>query len=264
MHSGYDTIDVQIDPHGVARLTLDRPAKHNALSAGMIAELTQVADRLGSDPDVRVVVLTGAGDSFCAGGDLGWMQDQMGMDAATRNAEARKLATMLEALNSLPKPLIGAVQGNAFGGGVGLACICDVTIGVVSARFGLTETRLGLIPATIAPYVLARMGEGNARQVFMSARVFDAHEASSLRILSRAVDAADLTAAVETEVSAYLACAPGAVAAAKTMALGLGRPMSQQAAVDLSIDALASRWEDPESHEGIAAFFEKRKPDWSR
>ncbi|MFK7765100.1 MAG: crotonase/enoyl-CoA hydratase family protein [Roseobacter sp.] len=264
MHSGYDTIDVQVDPRGVATLTLDRPAKHNALSASMIAELTRVADQLASDPDVRVVVLTGAGASFCAGGDLGWMRDQMGMDAATRNAQALTLATMLEALNVLPKPLIGVVHGNAFGGGVGLACICDVVIGVETARFGLTETRLGLIPATIAPYVLARMGQGNARQVFMSARIFDAKEASSLGILSRVVASADLSTAVETEISAYLACAPGAVAAAKAMALTLGRPMSQQAAVDLSIDALASRWEDPESHEGIAAFFEKRKPNWAR
>ena len=118
----FETVSITTDVRGVARLTLNRPDKHNALSAQMIAELTQAAADLGADAGVRVVVLEGAGKSFCAGGDLGWMRDQMGMDAATRSAEARKLARMLEALDSLPKPLIGAVQGNAFGGGVGMAC----------------------------------------------------------------------------------------------------------------------------------------------
>ncbi len=260
----FDTIDLHVDPRGIARLTLARPQKHNALSAIMIRELTEAAARLASDPAVRVVVLTGAGRTFCAGGDLGWMRDQMGMDAATRTAEARKLATMLGELNALPKPLIGAVQGNAFGGGVGLACVCDVAIGVSSARFGLTETRLGLVPATIGPYVLARMGEGRARQVFMSSRIFDAQEALRLGILSRVVEADNLEKATEAEIEPYFECAPGAVAEAKALARRLAQPVSPQSAVDLSIDALASRWEDPESLEGIRAFFEKRSPIWKK
>ncbi len=257
----FETVSITTDARGVARLTLNRPDKHNALSAQMIAELTQAAADLGADAGVRVVVLEGAGKSFCAGGDLGWMRDQMGMDAATRSAEARKLARMLEALDSLPKPLIGAVQGNAFGGGIGMACVCDVAIGVETARFGLTETKLGLIPATIGPYVLARMGEGRARRVFMSARLFDADEAVTLGILARSVPAEALAAAVEAEVAPYLACAPGAVAAAKKLARDLGSGVDA-ATVELSIAALAARWESEEAAEGIDAFFEKRKPGW--
>lgn len=257
----YQTIRVETDSRGVATLTLNRPEKHNAMSAAMLEELTGAAAALGREDAVRVVVLTGAGKSFCAGGDLDWMRDQMAMDAGTRNREVRKLATMLGALNSLPKPLIGAVQGNAFGGGVGMACVCDATIGVGHAKLGLTETRLGLIPATIGPYVVARMGEGRARRVFMSARLFGAAEAVDLGILSQAVAQEDLAAAVEAEVAPYLSCAPGAVAAAKRLARELGGRIDDTV-VDHTIEALAARWEDPEAAEGIAAFFEKRKANW--
>jgi methylglutaconyl-CoA hydratase len=167
-----ETIEITVDERGVARLTLNRPDKHNAMNAAMIAELTEAAGRLGRDPAVRVVVLTGAGASFSAGGDLGWMRAQMEADAATRAREARRLAEMLGALDAMPKPLIGRVQGQAFGGGVGLISVCDVAIGVESAKLGLTEVRLGLIPATIGPYVIARMGAARARAVFFSGRVF--------------------------------------------------------------------------------------------
>lgn len=257
----YQTISVTSDQRGVATLTLNRPDKHNAMSAQMLEELTDAAQTLGADAAVRVVVLTGAGRSFCAGGDLAWMREQLTMDAATRAREARKLARMLGALNTMPKPLIGAVQGNAFGGGIGLACVCDLAIGVDQARFGLTETRLGLIPATIGPYVLARMGEGRARRVFMSGRLFTAAEAVDLGILSHSLPADALAAAVEAEVTPYLHCAPGAVAAAKRFARALG-PVIDEAAIDASIAALAERWDDAEAAEGIAAFFDKRKADW--
>ena len=257
----YETIRLDVDARGVATLTLARPDKHNAMSAQMLEELTAAATALSGDDTVRVVVLTGAGKSFCAGGDLGWMREQMQMDATTRSAEARKLAEMLGALNTLPKPLIGAVQGNAFGGGVGMACVCDVAIGVETAKLGLTETRLGLIPATIGPYVLARMGEGRARRVFMSARLFSAQEAVELGILAKVVAADDLAEAVEAEVLPYLSCAPGAVAAAKALARRLG-PRIDDPVIDDTIAALAARWEDREAAEGIGAFFDKRKADW--
>ena len=257
----YETILIKTDDRGVATLTLNRPEKHNAMSAQMLEELTAAAAALGADDAVRVVVLTGAGASFCAGGDLGWMRAQMEMDPQTRNAEARKLATMLGALNSLPKPLIGRVQGNAFGGGVGMASVCDVAIGVDTLKMGLTETRLGLIPATIGPYVLARMGEGRARRVFMSARLFGAAEAVELGLLAKAVPADDLDAAVEAEVLPYMNCAPGAVAAAKKLARDLG-PRIDDAVVDHTIEALAARWDTEEAAEGIEAFFDKRKAAW--
>ena len=141
----FETIRIETDARGVATLTLNRPDKHNAMSGLMLAELTAAAARLGADPAVRIVVMTGAGKSFCAGGDLEWMKAQRDAEPAARGAEARKLAEMLQALNSLPKPLIGAVQGNAFGGGVGMASVCDVAIGVDHLKMGFTETRLGLI-----------------------------------------------------------------------------------------------------------------------
>lgn len=258
----FKTLTLETDARGVATLTLDRPEKHNAMSAQMLADLTEAAAQLGRDDTVRVVILTGAGRSFCAGGDLEWMRAQRDMDAQTRSAEAGKLATMLGALNTMPKPLIGRVQGNAFGGGVGMASVCDVAIGAEGIKMGFTETRLGIIPATIGPYVLARMGEGRARRVFMSARLFDAGEAVDLGLLARVVPPDELDAAIEAEVLPYLSCAPGAVAAAKQLARDLG-PRIDTEAVALTIKALSDRWETDEAAEGIGAFFDKRKPSWA-
>jgi methylglutaconyl-CoA hydratase len=260
--TSYETLNVEIEDRGVAWLRLNRPEKRNALSACMIAELTEAAAQLGADPKVRVVVLAAQGDSFCAGGDLGWMRDQMAADDATRAVEARKLAVMLKVLDRLPKPLIGRVQGQAYGGGLGLMATCDVAIGVMGARFGLTETRLGLTPATIAPYILARMGAAMTRRVFASSRIFDAQEAVTLGLLARCVPLTALDAAIEAEIIPYLSCAPGAVADAKALIHALS-PRPDAAEIDLCVAALVSRWDSAESAEGIAAFFEKRKPDWS-
>ena len=259
----YDTLTLETDARGVARLTLNRPEKHNAMNSAMLGDLTHAAQALAADDAVRVVVLTGAGASFCAGGDLAWMQAQMAANAAGRAAEAGKLAHALGLLNALPKPLIGCVQGQAFGGGLGLMAVCDVAIGAKGATFGFTEARLGLIPATIGPYVLARMGEAMARRVFMSARIFDAEEAVRLGLLARAVAPVDLDAAVEAEVKPYLACAPGAVAASKALAQRLGGTITEDA-VAHSITQLVARWEGDEAAEGIEAFFARRKPAWAR
>lgn len=253
------TIDVTTDARGVAVLSLERADKHNAMSAQMISELTQAAALLAGDQAVRVVVLRAAGKTFCAGGDLAWMREQMAADPETRFREARKLAEMLQALNTLPKPLIGAVHGNAFGGGLGLISICDMAIGVDDLKMGLTETRLGLIPATISPYVIARMGEAHARRVFMSARLFDAQEAVALGLLARVVPAADLDAAIEAEVEPYLSCAPGAVMAAKALVRDLG-PRIDAATIDHTINALVSVWETEEAVERVSAFLNKRAP----
>jgi methylglutaconyl-CoA hydratase len=256
------TLDLEVDGRGVAWLRLNRPEKHNAMDAAMIGELTEAAGRLGRDPAVRVVVLTGVGRSFCAGGDLGWMRAQMSADAATRAREARALAEMLGALDTMPKPLIGRVQGQAFGGGVGLMSVCDVAIGVEGAKVGLTEVRLGLIPATIGPYVVARMGAAPARRVFFSGRVFDAAEAVDLGLLARAVPKDALDAAVEAEIAPYLAAAPGAVGAGKRLVADLAAPVDA-AQIAMTIEALVTRWESAESAEGIAAFFDKRAPSWT-
>jgi len=257
----YETISVEVDARGVATLTMTRVEKHNALNAQMMDELTDAALNLGADAAVRVVILASEGKSFCAGGDLEWMRAQFDATPEIKEREARRLADMLWTLNFMPKPLIGRLQGNAFGGGVGMASVCDVAVGVDRLKMGLTETRLGLIPATIGPYVLARMGEAMARRVFMSARLFDATEAATLGLLAKCVPADDLDASVEAEVAPYLNCAPGAVAEGKALAQSLGGTVTREA-VAASVAALARRWESPESAEGIGAFFEKRKAAW--
>ncbi|MCK0120881.1 crotonase/enoyl-CoA hydratase family protein [Loktanella sp. F6476L] len=257
-----DHVKLAVDARGVATVSLARSEKRNALSAQMMDELTQMAAQLDADDAVRVVVLAAEGGVFCAGGDLGWMRAQMEADDAARTVEARRIAGMLQALNSMTKPLIGRVHADAFGGGVGICCVCDVVVASEAATFGLTETKLGLIPATIGPYVMARMGEGRARQVFMSSRRFDAHEAKDLGIVSRVVANADLDAAIAREVDPYLACAPGAVAAAKAYARSYGSKIDA-ATMDRSIAALLAQWASDEAQEGIAAFFEKRKPRWA-
>ncbi|RWO60780.1 MAG: crotonase/enoyl-CoA hydratase family protein [Mesorhizobium sp.] len=257
----FDAIRVTTDEIGVATLTLGRPDKHNAMSGQMIAELTAAAELLANDDKVRAVVLTGEGDSFCAGADLAWMRAQASAARDERIAEARKLALALRALNELPKPLIGRINGPAFGGGLGLMSVCDVAIAVDTAKFGFTEVRLGLIPATISPYVLARMGEGRARRVFMSARIFDANEARELGLLSNAVSPADLGAAVEAEVRPYRSASPQAVAAAKALARQLG-PAIDDAVIGETVAMLADTWETTDAAEGIAAFFDRRRPRW--
>jgi len=257
-----ETLNLDRDGRGILTVTLNLTAKKNALSAQMIADLTQLAEGAAKDAANRVMLLRGAGDVFCAGGDLGWMKQQIEADRDGRMAEARKLAHMLRALNEMPLPLIGALHGGAFGGGVGLACVCDVAIAETGTKFGLTETRLGLIPATISPYVIARMGEGKARRVFMSARVFSAQEAKDLDIISDHAVAHDMEALIEAEIAPYLSVAPNAVAASKALARSLG-PRIDDAVIEDTIKRLADTWEGEEAREGIDAFLNKRKPRWA-
>ncbi|MCX8509407.1 MAG: crotonase/enoyl-CoA hydratase family protein [Rhodobacteraceae bacterium] len=258
----FDTITIDRDGRGIARLTLNRPDKHNMLSGQMIEELTRAAQILGEDPAVRVVLLAAEGPSFCAGGDLGWRKAQIGADAATRRAAATALAMMLRALDLMPKPLIGRVQGAAYGGGVGLMSVCDLTVGVSGTQFGLTETRLGLIPATIGPYVIARIGAAAARRHMLGARLFAAEEALRIGLLSHLVAPGDLEAAVLAEAESFLLCAPGAVADAKAL-IRESAPAPDAALIDKTVGLLAKRWDSAESTEGIAAFFDRRKPDWA-
>lgn len=257
----FETLEVTLDARGVAQVALNLPDKRNALSARMIEDLTEVATTLGQG-GARVIVLSGQGKVFCAGGDLGWMQAQIAADRATRMAAARKLAEMLRALNEMPVPLIGRLHSAAFGGGVGLACVCDVAVAEAGTQFGLTETRLGLLPATIAPYVIARIGEGMARRVFMSARVFSATEAERLGLVARVVPEAELDAAIEAEIEPYLMAAPAAVGRAKALARALG-PQIDATVIEDTIRRLADTWETDEAAEGIAAFLAKRAPVWT-
>lgn len=257
----YETLSVRLDENHVGHVVLNRPEKRNAMSGQMIAELTHLANSLGSRPETRAIVLSGNGDYFCAGGDLAWMHEQVKGDRTIRVREASKLAHMLGALNNMPTPLIGKLHGGAFGGGVGLACVCDVAIAQIGTKFGFTETRLGLIPATIGPYVIARMGEGNARRVFMSARLFDADEACKLGVIADAVSEDNLDDAIQAEIQPYLSVAPRAVGAAKALARRLGLRIDK-AVTEETIQRLADIWEGDEAREGIDAFLTKRRAKW--
>ena len=255
-------ISLKVDERGVADLRLNNPARKNALNARMMDELTWFAREAPARGDIRAVVLSGEGGTFCAGGDLTWMKAQIAADKAGRRHEAQRIANMLRAVNEMPLPLIGRIEGAALGGGVGMACICDVAVAAEGTRFGLTETRLGLVPATISPYVIARMGEGRARRIFMSARVFEAEEARDLGIVARVVPPDALDAAIEAEVAPYLSLPGGAVARAKALARFLG-PKIDDEVIAATIDRLAEAWDSDEAQEGIAAFLEKRNPAWA-
>lgn len=257
----YQTISLDVDERQVATITLNRADKHNALNAQMISELTDVAVWLASEQKVRAVILASTGKSFCAGGDLEWMQQQADKDRAGKMLESKALAHMLEQLNTLPKPLIGRIQGPAYGGGIGLMSVCDISIAVEGTKFGLTETRLGLIPATIGPFVMRRIGEGFARQVFFTGRFFETDFALRSGLVSHVCKAEELDDAVEAEITAILSCAPGAVADAKALCLTLEQiPLNKVS--DHTASALADRWETEEAKLGIAAFFQRKAPPW--
>tara|TARA_B100000768_G_scaffold181752_1_gene206185 strand:- start:2938 stop:3714 length:777 start_codon:yes stop_codon:yes gene_type:complete len=253
----FKTISFKIDKRGVGTLMLNRPEKHNALSSTMINELAEVTEIINNEKALRVVVLRGEGPSFCAGADLKWMQEQMEASADQRGREAKKLANMLGGLNLLLKPLIGLIHGNVFGGGVGLACVCDVVVAIDDSKFGFTETRLGLIPATIGPYVIRRMTEAKARTVFMSSRIFGANEAKDFNIVNRITKDETKEKSLELEVLPYLDCDSAAVEKAKELALRLsGVPSKEE--IDYSVSMLVRQWESEGAKKGIKAFFEKK------
>jgi methylglutaconyl-CoA hydratase len=257
----FETLTLEMGPRGAAYLTLNRPARHNALNAALIADLTRAAADLAADEAVRVVVLSGAGESFCAGGDIGWFRDTLALDRAGRVAQSAALGHMLAALAQLPKPLIGRIQGPAYGGGVGMIAVCDIAIGAEEARFGLTEVRLGLIPANIAPHVIARIGAARARATMLSGAMFDANHAERIGLLDRVVPLADLDAAVAQAVVSHLDAAPGAVAATKKLI----RDVAGTAATDhvaLTSERLADAWDSPEGKTGIDAFLSRQTPPW--
>ncbi len=258
----FETIKFEIDDRDVAKLILNRPEKHNALSAQMIQELTDIAHVIAKNKEIRVVVLSGEGHTFCAGGDINWMKQQLNATREQRISESKKLALMLKVLNELPKPLIGSINGSAYGGGVGIMCVCDFAVAVESAKFGLTETKLGLIPATIGPYVIAKIGEGKARQIFMSSRIFRSKEAFELGICSKVVSGEEvLEQEIENEVQSYLKVSTSAVAKAKTFVRSLGQEINNEQ-IENSIIQLADVWDSDDAREGISAFLERRNPPW--
>ena len=260
--SSFEMVDVSVDPRGVARLTLNRPESKNAMSGALMHDLRAASRALVADTAVRAIVLTGAGEVFSAGGDLKGMQQQAANTREGRIADATEFAQTLGELNRLPKPLIGRINGSAFGGGLGLISICDIAIGLVDSTFRLSEVTLGLIPATISPFVVAKIGVPNSRRIMLNGYKLDGRAAAQIGLLDAVVDTVEeLDKAVEREAVAALQCAPGAVANAKRLVEYVSTH-GEKDNLTYTVAALADAWESAELREGIEAFFQKRKPKW--
>lgn len=261
MNTGFETLGLDLDERGVATLTLNRPDKHNALNDVLIRELREVAERIDRDEDIRVVVLTGAGKSFCAGGDINWFAANIELTRAERVAQSGELAAMLNELDQLPRPLIGCINGSAYGGGVGMVSICDIAVAADHARFGLTEVRLGLIPANISPYVVARIGVRNSRATMLSGELFGAGQAVAMGLLNEMVAAQNIDARIDQIVAEHLEAAPGAAAETKRLI----RYVSSHAMSENMIytaDRLADAWEAEEGQTGVRCFLGRSRPPW--
>ena len=261
MTTSYETILVETDARGVATVTLNRPDKHNALNADLIAELFDAVEDLASDDKVRIVILTGAGKSFCAGGDFNWFASNVEKSRAERVEQSATLAHLLRRLDTLQKPLIGRINGPAYGGGVGMISVCDYTIGAEGARYGLTEVKLGLLPANISPYVVARIGKVHARETMLSGALFDSARAERIGLLTEVVAADALDAAVERVVHDHLQAAPGAVADTKAL-IAYVASHDLETNMIYTADRLADAWETGEGIEGINSFLSKSVPSW--
>ena len=248
--------------NGRATLTLNRPDVHNAFDDVLIARLTGELQALDSNPDVRAVVLAAAGKSFSAGADLKWMQRMAGYSEAENLADAEALAELMKTLNGMTKPTIARVQGDAYGGGVGLIACCDIAVASESARFSLSEVKLGLIPAVISPYVIAAIGERQAGRYMLSAERFDAAEARRVGLIHEVTAPDALDAAVNGIVESLLANGPKAMAEAKALIRAVaGRPIEASLNADTAARIARIR-ASVEGREGVAAFLGKRKPDW--
>lgn len=246
----------------VATVTLNRPAVRNAFNEGMIGVLTETFAALGSDPSVRVIVLTGAGPVFCAGADLDWMQRMARFSETENHADALRMARMLQAVYACPKPVVARVQGDCYGGGVGLAAAADIVVAAEHAQFCLSEVKLGLIPATISPYVIRALGEQASRRYFLTAERFSAVEAQRLGFVHEMAQAEALDAAVAPLVAALAAAGPEAVGEAKRALREIaGQPIGDALAADTAA-RIAQRRASAEGQEGIRAFLEKRVPSW--
>ena len=249
---------------GVEYLTLNRPDVRNAFNEQVIAELTDWAARVTADAGadgVRVVVLAGAGKIFCAGADVAWMAKTVAYTEAENMNDAIAASRMFAALDALPVPLIGRVHGAAIGGGAGLCAVCDIVVAEEDAVFGFTEVKLGILPAVISPFALAKIGRSPARELFLTGSRFSAARAQDIGLVHAVVHPSQLDPTVSHYVQEILAAAPEAIAAAKALIARVwARPVDEAMAITAA--AIATRRVSPEGQEGLRAFLEKRKPSW--
>ncbi|MBA2676459.1 enoyl-CoA hydratase/isomerase family protein [Ramlibacter sp.] len=246
----------------LATVTLNRPEVRNAFNDEVIGELTAVFRQLGADPSVRCIVLAANGPSFCAGADLNWMKRMAGYTREENVADAGALAEMLRTLYACPKPTIARIQGDVYAGGMGLAAACDIAITVDTANFCLSETRLGLIPATIGPYVIRAMGERAAHRYFLTAERFDAAEALRIGFVHEVVAASVLNERVEGIAQALVNAGPEAVKASKRLVQDVGSRAITPELIRATVEGIADIRASAEGREGIQSFLNKRKPAW--
>lgn len=260
--SNFANIELETDNRGIATLWLNRPEKNNAFNSATISELILALDVVAADPAVRLLLLRGRGKHFCAGGDLGWMQEAATLDFNGNLADARNLAELLYNLYQLKKPTLAVVQGAAFGGAVGLVSCCDMAIGADNALFSLSEVRIGLMPATISPFVVKAMGERAARRYSLTAERFSGSQAAELGLLSAAYPPEALEAQLDSWISNLLLNSPQAMIACKALynevAAGELTPGLRRS----TESAIARIRVSAEGQEGLHAFLEKRKPSW--
>ena len=248
-------------PH-TAEVWLNRPEVRNAFNDGVIAELMQAFGELGADPHLRCITLAGRGKAFCAGADLNWMKAMAGYDWEGNRADAQVLADMPHTLYTCPVPIVGRVHGDCYAGGVGLAAVCDVLVAAQGVQFCLSEARLGLLPATIGPYVLKAMGEQASRRYFITAERFSAQEAQRLGFVHECVPAEELDACVQGLVQTLVNNGPSAVKACKQLVQDLaGRPLTQELRADTARRIADIRVSD-EGKAGIRSFLDKSTPPW--
>jgi methylglutaconyl-CoA hydratase len=246
----------------VVRVTLNRPDVRNAFNEDLIAELTTWARSVKPDAEARVAVLAGAGRSFCAGADLAWMSKMVAYSHEENVRDARAMATLFEALDRLPVPLIGRVHGAALGGGAGLAAVCDIVIAAEDTVFGFTEVKLGIVPAVISPYVIAKIGASAARELFLTGSRFSAARAREIGLVHAIGTEEDLDRMIARYVNEVQTAGPLAVAAAKKLIAEVSR-QDRTGAMEYSIDAIAMQRVSAEGQEGMRAFLDKRKPSWT-
>lgn len=248
----------------VAVVSLNRPHVHNAFDDALIAELTAALGSLATDSAVRALVLTGAGATFSAGADLNWMRGMAQASEADNRDDALRLAKLLRNLQFFPKPTIARVNGSAYGGGVGLVACCDIAIGVEGAKFALSEVKLGLVPATIAPYVVQAIGPRQARRLFISAEIFDAVEAARIGLLHQCVAPDQLDEAVDRQLHFLAKGGPIAQHEAKQLALRTAgmTPEFAERLDAVNAELIARLRVSPEGQQGLSAFLDKRAPDW--
>lgn len=262
----YSNLKVSSDSRGVLTVSLNRPDVRNAFNETVIDELTRVFQTEVIKPEIRAVVLRGEGPVFCAGGDLNWMRKAADSSYDANLKDTKALAEMFGLMNESPKPLIGAVQGAAIGGGVGLVSVCDIVIATQDTQFSLSEVRLGIVPACISPFVVSKIGPSHARSLFVSAERFLALKAKEIGLIHEVEkDARTLELTLERVLENILQCGPNAISVAKRLVLDLTWP-ERRSQFPNSLDYVAKVLADvrisAEGQEGVRAFLEKRKPAW--